>query len=66
MTNSLVERYRDLADQHLGSVRKQEISGDSVLLTAQTTQSRIPIAMAARNTVWRDGAPVPATYQPVR
>ena len=63
VTNSLVERYRDLANQHLGSVRKQEISDDSVLLTAQTTQSRIPIAMAARSTVWRDGEPVPATHR---
>ena len=36
---------------------------NSVLLTVQTTQSRIPIAMAARSTVWRDGEPVPATYR---
>ena len=34
---------------------------DAVLLTVQTTQSRIPVAMAARNTAWRDGEPVPAT-----
>ena len=61
VTNSLVERYRDLANQHLGSVETREISGNSVLLTAQTTQSRIPIAMAARSTVWRDGESVPAT-----
>ena len=63
VTNSLVERYRDLASQHLGSVETREISGNSVLLTAQTTQSRIPIAMAARSTVWRDGEAVPATYR---
>ena len=63
VTNSLVERYRDLASQHLGSVETREISGNSVLLTAQTTQSRIPIAMAARSTVWRDGESVPATYR---
>ena len=63
VTNSLVERYRDLSDRHLGSVQTHEISDDSVLLTAQTTQSRIPIAMAARTTVWRDGEPVPATYR---
>ena len=63
VTNSLVERYRDLANQHLGSVETREISGNSVLLTVQTTQSRIPIAMAARSTVWRDGESVPATYR---
>ncbi|HEY0225294.1 MAG TPA: trehalose-phosphatase [Mycobacterium sp.] len=63
VTNSLVERYRDLANDHLELVEKREISGNSVLLTVQTTQSRIPIAMAARNIVWRDGTPVPAAYR---
>lgn len=63
VTNSLVERYRDLAGRHLCDVDTQEICGDSVLLTAQTSQSRIPIAMAARNTVWRDGQPVAATHR---
>lgn len=62
VTNSLVERYRDLDNQHLGSVGTRDIGDGSVLLTTQTTQSRIPIAMAARNTVWRDGEPVPATF----
>ena len=63
VTNTLVERYRDLASQHLGSVETRETSSHSVLLTAQTTQSRIPIAVAARSTVWRDGESVPATYR---
>ncbi len=63
VTNSLVERYRDLANEHLGSMEKREITGNSVLLTVQTTQSRVPIATAARSTVWRDGTPVPATYR---
>jgi trehalose-phosphatase len=62
VTNSLVERYRDLANEHLAAVETREVADDSVLLTVQTTQSRIPVAMAARNTVWRDGAPVPATF----
>jgi trehalose-phosphatase len=61
--NRLVERYRDLADNHLELLDKQEITDDSVLLTVQTTQSRIPISMAARSTVWRDGEPVPAAYR---
>ncbi|MEE6139205.1 trehalose-phosphatase [Mycobacterium sp. 050128] len=63
VTNSLVERYRDLASHHLGLLEKREISGNSVLLSVQTTQSRIPIAMAARTVVWRDGTAVPATYR---
>lgn len=62
VTNTLVERYRDLANQHLGPVATRQIADDSVLLTVQTTQSRIPVAMAARNTVWRDGAPVSAAF----
>ena len=63
VTNSLVERYRDLANDHLGLLEKREIDDHSVLLTVQTTQSRIPIAMAARSIVWRDGTPVPASYR---
>ena len=63
VTNSLVERYRDLANDHLKPVEKRQISDHSVLLTVQTNQSRIPIAMAARCMVWRDGSPVPATYR---
>ncbi|BBX47541.1 trehalose-phosphatase [Mycobacterium cookii] len=63
VTNSLVERYRDLANDHLRLEEKREIDDHSVLLLVQTTQSRIPIAMAARSTAWRDGSPVPATYR---
>jgi alpha,alpha-trehalase len=63
VTNSLVERYRDLANDHLELVEKREINDNSVLLTVQTSQSRIPIAMAARSIVWRDGTHVPATYR---
>ena len=63
VTNSLVERYRDLAGEHLGSAVTRELSTDSVLLTVQTTQSRVPVAMAARNTLWRGDEPVPAAYR---
>lgn len=51
--NQLVERYRELADNHLDLLDKREIDKDSVLLAVQTSQSRIPIAMAARTTLWR-------------
>lgn len=63
VTNSNVERYRDLAKHHLALLEKRALSDYSVLLTVQTTQSRVPIAMAARTVVWRDGSPVPATYR---
>ncbi|NCL76293.1 trehalose-phosphatase [Rhodococcus sp. YH1] len=61
--NSLVERYRDLADQHLKPLQATALSVDSVLLAVQTNQSRIPVAMAARNTVWCDGEPVAGEYR---
>lgn len=65
VTNSLVERYRELSSQHLARIETRELSDDSVLLVMQTNQSRIPIAMAARNTVWRDGAPDPVRLRPL-
>ena len=58
--NSLVERYRDLADKHLELQDKREIADDSVLLAVQTNQSQIPIALAARTTLWRGETRVPA------
>lgn len=61
--NCLVERYRGLAGTHLTSLRKQALSGDSVLLTAETSQSRISVALAARTTVWRGAERASATYR---
>ncbi|MFZ2177367.1 MAG: trehalose-phosphatase [Rhodococcus sp. (in: high G+C Gram-positive bacteria)] len=56
--NTLVERYRDLAGDHLEPLSATELSSDSVLLLMQTNRSRIPVAMAARNTVWPSHAHV--------
>lgn len=61
--NCLVERYRGLASTHLTSPRKRALSEDSVLLTVETSQSCIPVALAARTTVWRDAERAPATYR---
>ena len=63
VSNSLVERYRDLASKHLTSLYKRQLSDDSVLLAVQTTQSHIPIAVAARTTVRREDAAVSALYR---
>ncbi|KUI23090.1 haloacid dehalogenase [Mycobacterium sp. IS-1496] len=63
VTNSLVERYRDLSKEHLDIVERRQLCDDSVLLTVRTSQSRIPVAMAARSVVWRDNAPVAASYR---
>ena len=61
--NSLVERYRELSDKHLAVTQARELSGDSVLLAAQTVESQVSVALAARTTLWRGDAPVPADYQ---
>lgn len=63
VNNSLVERYRDLASNHLRGLTKAALSENSVLLAVETNQSEIPIALAARTTVWRDHAPAFATYR---
>lgn len=54
--NRGVRRYRELADAHLRRVRVDELSDDSVLMVTETTQSRIPVALAARTTLARGGA----------
>jgi trehalose-phosphatase len=50
--NNGVERYRDLASDHLVATTTKELSPNSALLVCETRQSRIPVAVAARTTVW--------------
>ncbi len=61
--NTLVERYRELASRHLEPLEARELAADSVLIAMHTTRSRIPIAMAARTSVWRDHERQPAEYR---
>lgn len=61
--NCGVERYRALASTHIQTLKKAALSENSVLLTVETTQSQIPVAMAARTTVWRGETPALATYR---
>lgn len=56
--NAGVERYRALSDDHLVATSTTELSGDSALLVCETVQSRVPIAVATRTTVWRGEAPL--------
>ncbi len=49
--------------RHLAVTQSRELSGDSVLLAAQTVQSQVSVALAARTTVWRGDAAVPAEYR---
>ncbi len=61
--NSLVERYRDLASNHLQGLEKRALSENSVIMTVETTQSQIPVALAARTSLWHGDTPAPATYR---
>lgn len=58
-----VERYRELAGDHLRSLKTLPLADNSVLLTVQTKQSQIPIALAARTTVWCDEIAAVAKYR---
>ncbi|WP_222426638.1 glycoside hydrolase family 65 protein [Amycolatopsis rhizosphaerae] len=57
VSNSLVDRYRELGGQHLDLVRTAALGEDSVLLEVRTNQSGIEVAMAARTRVRCGGTP---------
>lgn len=61
--NGGVERYRELASNHLESLKMGELTDNSVLMTIQTRQSQIPIAFASRTTVWHDENAAAAKYR---
>jgi trehalose-phosphatase len=58
--NDGVERYRDLASDHLVAITTQQLAPNAALLMCETVQSRIPIAVAARTAVWRGTQPTAA------
>ena len=51
--NSGVDRYRALSNDHLVTTVAEELSPNSTLLVCETVQSRVPVAVAARTTVYR-------------
>jgi len=57
IVNSGVKRYRDLNGRHLTVLHAAEAGEETVELQAETSQSRIRIAVAARTRVLIDGAP---------
>ncbi|WP_019926523.1 trehalose-phosphatase [Nocardia sp. BMG111209] len=59
--NTLVARYRELSDRHLEPVATCELSADTVLMTMRTNRSRIPVAVAARDTVRIEGGKTTAS-----
>ncbi|MGZ4619697.1 MAG: glycoside hydrolase family 65 protein, partial [Frankiaceae bacterium] len=58
VTNSGVPRYRGLASRHLVVAPGQQVDDDIVALTAETTQSAIRVALAARQRVLLEDKPV--------
>ncbi len=52
--NAGVDRYRDLSSRHLAVAELRELSDDSVLLVAETVQSKVGIAVGVRHTLRRD------------
>ena len=59
VANTGVARYRDLAGEHLTAIESGEVDGETVVVRAQTTSSRIVVAQAARTRVARDGVTLP-------
>jgi trehalose/maltose hydrolase-like predicted phosphorylase len=60
ITNSGVKRYRGLASRHLTILHAGQTDGQTIELQAETTQSHVRIAVAARTSLLADGAPVAA------
>jgi trehalose/maltose hydrolase-like predicted phosphorylase len=64
--NCGIERYRGLADRHLDLVSCEEADGETTLVVAETNQSRIRIAEAARTRVHADGDGAGSAVESVR
>ena len=60
IVNSGVKRYRDLNGRHLAVLHAAEAAEETVELQAETSQSRIRIAVAARARVLADDMPAAA------
>jgi trehalose/maltose hydrolase-like predicted phosphorylase/beta-phosphoglucomutase-like phosphatase (HAD superfamily) len=59
VVNAGVKRYRDLNGHHLEVLHSGEVDSETIELVAQTKQSHIRIALAARTTVLAPDDPVP-------
>jgi trehalose-phosphatase len=64
--NDGVERYRDLSSRHVAITDMRETAGDSVLVLAETLQSRIRIAVAMRDSMYCHDPLVQAERRPIR
>jgi alpha,alpha-trehalase len=59
--NQGVERYRDLADQHLRRCVAEEVAPGLGLVAVETTQSHVRVAAAQRARLYREGGYDPVT-----
>lgn len=59
VTNSGVQRYKQLNSQHLTSVETRSIDDEMIYLQAETNQSHIRVAEAARTRLFRDDRQIP-------
>jgi trehalose/maltose hydrolase-like predicted phosphorylase/beta-phosphoglucomutase-like phosphatase (HAD superfamily) len=60
VVNAGVKRYRDLNGRHLQVLAQGEVDAETLQLQAETTQSHVRVALAARTRLLRDGQPVQA------
>jgi alpha,alpha-trehalase len=58
IVNAGVERYRQLGGKHLAEPETDTFNANGLVLAAETSQSRLRIAQAARTSVLADGVPV--------
>jgi trehalose/maltose hydrolase-like predicted phosphorylase/beta-phosphoglucomutase-like phosphatase (HAD superfamily) len=56
VVNAGVKRYRDLNGRHLAVLGQAEVNEETVDIQAETTQSHVRVALAARTRLLRDGA----------
>ena len=63
MVNAGVKRYHDLNARHLTVLDQAEVNAETIHLQAETLQSRVRIALAARTRLRRDGTPADAERQ---
>jgi alpha,alpha-trehalase len=66
VTNSGVERYRNLRGDHLVPVSANAVGPETITVVVQTRTSRIRVGVSARTRLVRDGEPVPAERRLVR
>jgi alpha,alpha-trehalase len=55
VTNSGVERYRQLNGQHLEPLATAQVDQETIYLEVQTTQSKLRVSQAARTRIHQDG-----------